>query len=253
MKQILTLSALAIGLCASPAMAQDEEDWTGPYIGVQGGYTGAKSDTSVVLGGAWASESQALRDFFGSSMGTKQSDGDVNFGAQLGYNVQTSGIVLGLEGEFSVLNGGETIARGPLAVPSIPALSYSYTNTVDPKHMFALKAKLGGAMGRTLFYVNGGWAWTKATLGTSVTSNGNYLKTGSLDTTMDGFIVGGGVEHRLSDNLSLRLTYDYTDQGDETYVTTYRAGSSFTAPAYTETVTQDLRLHLVRVGVNYRF
>ncbi len=253
MRSILTLSALAIGLCASPAMAQDEEDWTGPYIGVQGGYTGAKSDTSVVLGGAWSTETQALRDFFATNMGTRQSDNDFNFGAQLGYNVQTGGVVLGVEGEFSALNGGQTVARGPLAVTGIPALSYSYTNTVDPKHMFALKAKLGAAMGRTLFYVDGGWAWTKATLGTTVTSNGNYLKAASVDSTLDGFIVGGGVEHRISDNLSLRLTYHYADQGDETYVTGYRTGSAFTSPAYTETVTQDLRLHLVRVGMNYRF
>ena len=87
----------------------------------------------------------------------------------------------------------------------------------------------------------------------NVQSNGNYRKAALVDRTMDGFIVGGGIEHRLGNNVSARLTYQYADQGDETYTTAYQPGSSFTTPAYTETVTQDLRLHLVRVGVNYRF
>lgn len=253
MKTILKLSACALALAASPALAQDEGDWSGAYVGVQGGYTAAKSETAIALTGAWSSESQALRDFVTSNMGTKQSDGDVNFGAVLGYNIQTSGVVLGLEGEFSVLSGGETVSRGPLPTTPFPALSYTFTNTIDPKHMYALKAKIGAGSGRTLFYVDGGWAWTKATIGTGITSNGNYLKSGSVDRTFDGFIVGGGVEHKFSDNVSLRLSYHYSDQGDKSYSTSYLPGSAFVSPAYGETATQDLRLHLVRVGLNYHF
>lgn len=36
-------------------------------------------------------------------------------------------------------------------------------------------------------------------------------------------------------------------------MTTYEPGSSFTAPAYTETMNQSLSLHLLRVGVSYHF
>lgn len=253
MKSIVTITAVALGIIASPALAQDEEDWSGAYIGIQSGYTGTKSDTAVALSGQWSVETQALRDFFSNNMGARQSDGSPNTGVVLGYNVQTGGAVVGVEGEFTYLNGGETIQRGPLAVPSTPALSYSYMNIVEPKHQFALKAKAGVPLGRTLLYVDGGWAWTKARLGVNVQSNGNYRKAALVDRTMDGFIVGGGIEHRLGSNVSVRLSYQYADQGDETYTTAYQPGSSFTTPAYTETVTQDLRLHLVRVGVNYRF
>ena len=123
MKSIVTITAVALGITASPALAQDEEDWSGAYIGIQSGYTGTKSDTAVALSGQWSVESQALRDFFTNNVGTRQSDGSPNTGIVLGYNVQTGGAVLGVEGEFIYLNGGETIQRGPLAVPSIPALS----------------------------------------------------------------------------------------------------------------------------------
>jgi len=253
MKTLVKLSACAMVLAASPALAQDEGDWSGAYVGVQGGYTAAKSDTAIALSGAWTSESQALRDYVTSNMGTRQSDDDVNFGAVLGYNFQTGGAVLGLEGEFSVLSGGETTVRGPTPTTPFPTLSYTITNTIDPKHMFALKAKVGAASGSTLFYVDGGWAWTKATVGTGITSSGNYLKAGSANRTYSGFIVGGGVEHKFSSKVSVRLTYHYTDQGDETYSTAYLPGSAFTTPAYGETATQDLRLHLLRVGLNYHF
>ena len=65
--------------------------------------------------------------------------------------------------------------------------------------------------------------------------------------------MGGGLEHRFGSNVSLRVEYIYTDQGDVTYTTGYVTGSSFTSPAYTETFTQDLKMHLVRVGFNLHF
>lgn len=254
MKHFLACAAATLALTAAPALAQDAADWTGPYIGVQGGYTSAKSDTTVTLGGAWTSEPQTLRDFFPAAMGTRQSDGNANIGGVLGYNFGAGGAVLGVEGEFTVLNGGETVLRGPIAYPAMPTLTYSFMNIMEPKHMFALKAKAGVPLGRTLVYVDGGWAWTKAKLGVLVQSSGNYRKAGEVNKTLDGFIIGGGVEHRLADsNLSLRLTYHYADQGEETYNTAYLPGSAFTTPAYSETVRQDLKLHLVRVGVNYAF
>lgn len=253
MRSIFAIGASALALAASPALAQDEDDWTGGYIGVQGGYSSVKSDSTATLGGAWTSESAALRNEVTTNLGTKQSDGDLNFGAQIGYNFQTGGAVLGLEGEFLALNGGETISRGPIATTVFPGLSYTYRNTIDPKHMFALKAKLGASSGSTLFYAEGGWAWTKAAVGAGITSNGNYLKGGTVDRTFDGFIVGAGIEHRFGSNIGLRLSYHYADQGDKTYNTAYLPGSAFVTPPYSETINQNLRLHLVRVGINYHF
>lgn len=255
MRNYLTIAAVAAAAFASPALAQDAEgDWTGAYIGVSAGYTGAKSDSSVALSGSWASESTALQNEVVSRWAASQSLDDFNFGGQIGYNYQTSGAVLGVEADISALNGDDVVTRSQ-ASTAFPSLTYTYTNRVDPKYIFSAKAKLGVATGSTLFYVDGGWAWTKVDFGSDITSNGGYSKSGRLSTTTDGFIVGGGIEHKFSPNVSARLSYHYTDQGDETYVTAYNTGSTFAPPGanYTETFTQDLRMHLVRVGLNFHF
>jgi opacity protein-like surface antigen len=253
MKRCLTLTVLALGLTASPALAQDEEDWTGFYAGVHAGGNQTRSATNVALGGAWSTEAAALRDFFAGNMAERQRDDGFNLGAQIGYNFQTGSVVLGIEAETSFLPGSETVSSGALRYPASPTLSYTFTNTIDAKHLSSIKAKAGAAFGSTLVYAEGGFAAAKARFATTATSNGNYLKAGELNKTMEGYIVGGGIEQRFDEHLSARITYDYADLGTATYATTYRPGSSFTTPAYTETVRQDLRLHLLKVGLNYRF
>lgn len=252
-----TLSILLTGTmlaATSPAFAQDSEaDWTGAYVGVNIGYQNAKSDTTTVLTGAWAGESQATRDAVVNNFATSQSLDNVNFGGQIGYNYSSGGAVLGIEAEATAYSGDSVITRGPFSPTGLPALGYTFTNRIDPKWTMALKAKLGAASGNTLFYVEGGWALTRADYGADQTSNGGYSKSGRLTETTDGLIVGGGIEHKFSPNVSARLSYNYTDQGSVTYVNAYNAGSTFTSPVYTETMTQDLRLHLVRLGLNFHF
>lgn len=250
MRTATSLAAMAFCLIASPALADDEDmSWTGAYIGVSGGYTDAKSDQSVALGGAWSSESSALQTRVVTDYPTASHVQDFNYGAQIGYNVQAgSNLVVGVEADVSGLSGKDSQIRTSSGTPT-----YTIANTFDPKITYGLKAKLGFASGNTLFYATGGWGWTKADLSTDITSNGGYHKASALSHTFDGYQVGGGIEHRFSPNLGLRLEYVYTDQGDVTYTTGYVTGSTFTTPAYTETFTQDLRMHLVRVGVNFHF
>ncbi|PLK25843.1 outer membrane beta-barrel protein [Novosphingobium sp. TH158] len=247
-----SLLALAATVSATPAMAQDA-DWTGPYVGVSAGYTSAKSDSVVVLGGQWASESAALQTNVTENGAARQKLDNANFGAQLGYNYQMGTVVLGAEADFTALPGRNDVVRGPVGPAAFPTLTYTYTNRVDPKSSIALKAKLGVAAGNSLFYVDGGAAFTRSAYGWEVVSSGNYKKAGSLTKTSTGWTVGGGVEHKFTPNISARLSYNYVDAGDEAYATDYVAGSAFTSPVYSETITQDLRLHLVRVGLNFHF
>lgn len=252
MRKTAILAALTATCLAAPAYAEDA-DWTGAYIGVHVGYSGTKSDSSVALGGAWSSETTTLQNDVVSNWSAKQSLDDMNFGGQIGYNYDAGGAVIGLEADFSILNGEDIASRGPVAATSFPSLTYTYGNRLDPKSQFSVKAKLGAPMGNTLIYAHGGWAWTRAEVGAEILSNGNYSKEGRVTETFDGFTVGVGIEHKFSPGISARIEYAYTDQGDVSYDTSYRAGSSFTSPAYNETFTQDLRSHAVRMGVNFHF
>ncbi len=256
MRKLLASSAIAACAIATPAMAEDEADWSGAYVGATVGYTDAKSDQTVVVGGSWASESQALRDHVTAFYPSQSKVQDVNFGGQIGYNMAAGGgLVVGLEGDVSVLSGKETATRGPTPTTPFPALSYTVTNTFDPKVSYSLRAKAGFAAGNTLFYATGGWGWANADIAVDISSNGGYHKIVNRSETFNGFEIGGGIEHRFGSSVSLKLEYIYTDKGDVTFDADYAAGSAFAPPAlnYTETFTQDFRMHQVRLGVNFHF
>lgn len=255
MRKVLCAIATSICCIANPALADDETDWSGAYIGIHAGYTSLKSDSTPVLSGTWTSESAALQSEVVAGWSAKQSLENANFGAQLGYNYDAGGVVLGLEGDFTLVNGSDVFRRGPIATVVTPALSYTYGNTIDPKYSASVRAKIGVPLGQTLVYAHGGWALTRAEIGADILSNGGYSKAVLQNETFNGYIVGGGLEQKLGTNASVRLEYSYTDQGDKSYVTIYQPGSTFAPPAfnYTETFTQDLRMHLVKVGLNYHF
>ena len=233
---------------ATPALADDSDaSWTGAYAGINAGYTDAKSDQTVVLGGNWSTEAATLQTRVTTDYPTASHVKDFNYGGQIGFNVQAgSNLVVGIEADVSGLSGKDSQSRTSAGSPS-----YTIANTFDPKVTYGIKGKLGFAAGNTLFYATGGYGWTQADLATDITSSGGYHKASSFSHTFNGYEVGGGIEHRFAGKLGLRLEYVYTDQGDVTYATGFAAGNTF--PGYTETFTQDLRMHLVRVGFNYHF
>lgn len=253
MRKYLALAAIGSAIVASPAFAQDAEEWTGAYVGIHAGYTNLKSDSAVALSGQWSVEAAQTRTDVVNNWSTSQSLDDMNFGAQIGYNYNFGGAVLGVEADISVLNGEDVSSRGPIAVTGLPSLTYTYGNTVDPKHSISARAKLGLPMGQTLFYAHGGWQWVRAEVAAEIVSNGGYTKEGRVSEDFNGYVVGAGIEHKFSPSVSARLEYAYSDLGDVSYVTAYRTGSTFTNPVYTETVTQDMRMHTVKVGLNYHF
>lgn len=229
--------------------------WSGAYVGASFGYLFAKSDTAIdSLSGSWSSESQSLRDFINTSGNNKSSIKNVSFGGQFGYNFQAGGAVLGGEAEFNLLGGKSTVRRGPLTSP-FPSLSYTFTNRFDPKSLIAFKGRAGAASGDSLFFGEGGVALVRTEMGMDLLSNGGYSKTGEITKTRTGFILGGGIERKLSQNVSIRGSYNYVDAGNIVYTTAYNPGSTFAPPGanYIENVRQDLRLHLVRVGLNFHF
>ncbi len=250
MRKFVTLGALAIAVAATPALADDNDaSWTGAYVGVNAGYTDAKSDQKVVLGGNWSIESAALQTRVTTDYPTASHVKDINYGGQIGFNVQAgSSLVVGIEADVSGLSGKDSQIRTSAGAPT-----YTIANTFDPKVTYGVKGKLGFAAGNTLFYATGGYGWTQADLATDITSSGGYHKASAFSHTFNGYEVGGGIEHRFGGKLGLRLEYVYTDQGDVTYTTGYVTGSTFLTPAYSETFTQDLRMHLVRVSMNYHF
>lgn len=138
-------------------------------------------------------------------------------GAQLGYNHQlVSGMTLGVETDLT-FSGIDGAAAGGI-------FTADYIGT--------LRGRLGYAFDRVLIYGTAGLAYAGGELQVAGLSN---------DQTHYGYAIGFGIEGMITNNLSARLEYIYTDFGSRTYQTVGPARSvSFDASQ-------------LRVGVNYRF
>lgn len=209
-------------------------NWTGFYAGVDGGYGGDVTSAQLTL----------ASPIFWSSTQTQNHSGGFVAGGQIGYNYQfANNIVLGVESDMQ----WSDVKAWHQASTLSPA-GFTFT---DAKHELTwfgtTRVRAGYAMGRVLTYVTGGVAYGE--LGVRGDQNSGGLFTGSVSTTKAGWAAGVGAEYALTDNLSLKSEYLYTEF------------SGVRAPAYGlallpvvgEFSTSSFRTHLTRVGLNWRF
>lgn len=240
-------------LLSAPALAADD-NWTGWHVGAHAGHGSGSSDARVSLGGAWSAESAALRDHVTDTWSTDLDPSGSVFGLQFGYDHQFgNGFVLGAELDYSQLNLDDSRSTGMVAVPAIPSLAYDFGNRIELEDQVSLRARLGYASGRHLFFVTGGWSQADAEATATVTSNGGYLKAGHRSDTLDGSVWGAGYEFDFGNRWSLRAEYLATDLDELRFDTVYLPGSTYVSPAYTESFRQDVDFDTFRLALNYRF
>lgn len=128
-------------------------------------------------------------------------------GAQAGYNMQLGPGVIGVE-----LEADKTF-RGDAAL--------------DQQAQLSAKARAGLALGSTLIFATAGY-------GTAYLGTGGDVAEG----WHGGLLLGGGVEQKLTDQLSVRLTYEQLRLGDVKLA----AGGTI-----------DTTTHSVKTGVNFAF
>ena len=168
-------------------------------------------------------------------------------GFQLGYNYQFNWLVLGLQGGFDWAGINRHFS------------CFSFGNqtcSADNEWIATLSGRIGVVDGSTLWYVEGGPAWTRETVsniastaacvpiggGGAVCSAPGDLFLGSE--IRAGWNVGGGVEYRLSPNWSTYIQYNYMQFGEHP-ITLVDGG----AGVFPEAIKQNLQL--VTIGVNY--
>jgi outer membrane immunogenic protein len=151
--------------------------WTGPYIGIVGGY-------------GWGSA-----DWFGFS-GDADPDGGL-IGLTLGYNWQAPGSpwVFGLEGDIAWAN-----LHGSFTNATCPTGCEVRTDWIG-----TLRGRVGYAFDRIMPYLTGGLAVTDL----EATVNG----VGSASSTEVGWTIGAGVEAALAPNWTAKIEYLYVDLG----------------------------------------
>jgi outer membrane immunogenic protein len=159
----------------APPMAAPYYNWTGFYLGINGG-------------GGWGSSSWDSTGSFDTSGGL--------VGGTIGYNWQTGPWVLGLEGDIDWAN-----IKGTTNVPGCLGGGCQSENT----WLGTTRGRVGYAFDRFLPYVTGGVAFG----GVDATHPG---ATG-VSSTQVGWTAGAGFEFAVVNNVTAKVEYLHYDLG----------------------------------------
>ena len=227
----MTVPASAADLAAKPYVKAPPPviapiyDWTGFYIGANGGWGQSHNCVDfVTTAGTVAS-------------GCRDRSGGV-VGGQVGYRWQTNQFVFGLEAQGDWADLSNT--RVSLFNPTL-------STTVKTDGIGLFTGQLGWAWNASLFYVKGGAAVTSNRL--TIFDNTTGLGLVSASNTRWGGAVGVGWEYGFAPNWSAGIEYDHLFMG--------HANNSFSvtdrrlARVLNDRISQDV--DMVTVRFNYRF
>lgn len=225
MNYAIAFAAGITGLTALSNLAA-ARDWTQFYAGVSIGadaFTGALTATD--------NGNTVVR-------GSGPFGGDLGASLTIGADYQLNKFLV--LGAFAALDWSsvETSARiqqgGTIAK----------ARAMDVENMMTVGARVGVPVTpNTLAYVLGGYSWMNVNDFKASVTNGGQTVTGSISIKRsDGFTFGAGIEHRLSDSVSLRAEYRTTAFGEQTLFEAANAK-----------VVGDAQVHVARIGAAYRF
>jgi len=209
----------------APVMMAAMYDWSGFYIGANGGWGSSHK--------CWDAF-DAAGVFLGSEGCHDATGGTV--GGQIGYRWQTAGWVFGVEGQgnWADFKGSNT------------SLIFGDTNRSRIDAFGLLTGQVGYAWNNVLLYVKGGAAVTNDRHDILAIPTGILLAS-TGDQTRWGGTVGVGAEFGFAPNWSAGIEYDHLFMGTKTVNFTDPAGLLFS----TDRIKQDV--DLVTVRINYRF
>jgi outer membrane immunogenic protein len=221
----------------APPVVATVYDWTGFYFGGN-------------AGGKWGRFDDTVRTPTGAALGIT-SDSDASFvgGGQVGYMWQTGQFVFGVEGDIDgtrLRNNFTAVA--PVVAPFVAGDVFSLQNDWQA----SARGRLGWAADRVLLYVTGGAAWgnLKATGTTIASTVPGALPAGtlSLDRTLFGWTVGGGVDFGIAPNWSIGAEYRFTRFNNDN-----NGNALGTLGGTILTLDQRLDTHEVTARLNYHF
>jgi len=223
-------------LKAPPLMTSIPFNWTGCYLGAEGGAQWGRSGQVARSGPA---SGQAITNSYDLSGGMA--------GGTVGCNYQfINSVVIGLENDYSWTDkNGSAHDLKPFNTQTL--------NTTKEKWIDTLRGRIGYAFDRFLVYGTGGVAFA----GTDVTVATPGFATVTDSKSRTGWVAGVGGEWAAYTGplgaLTVKLEYLHADFGTSRYIAT---PVDFRVGCLTQTVvSRDVKLSddMVRVGVNWKF
>jgi len=216
---------------AAPMMVAAIYDWSGFYVGINGGWGSSRKNWDFVTPGGVFVANEGSHDATGGTVG-----------GQIGYRWQASQWVFGLEaqGNWADFHGRNTSRFNPV---------FGNDTRVDAFGLFT--GQVGVAFNNALLYVKGGAAVTSDRY-RSYGVVTNAVVSNNVDDTRWGGVVGVGLEYGFAPNWSFAVEYDHMFMQDRTYtfVNNGVAGAAGTLFG-TDRIRQDV--DLVTARINYKF
>ncbi|MFN3892300.1 MAG: outer membrane protein [Beijerinckiaceae bacterium] len=236
------------GAAPAPVMvAQLPYNWSGFYLGLNAGGAWGSGCTQYTLISALSWPSTCVGN----------DNTQFTGGAQAGYNFQAGSFVYGLEADVNGVgnSNGNTRAFGYLGN------NWRVAGVGDPGVFGTVRARLGFAADRALFYVTGGLAWASGGNDPAISYWDQRPATGAADVVWRrggasgiGWALGAGAEYAFTQNWTMRAEYLYVDLGSEDNAWSCTAGGNFNCTSFAGfTGRADVNFNVLRVGVNYKF
>jgi outer membrane immunogenic protein len=259
------LAAIGVAALSGPAVAADlpmkapaaapayyAPSWAGFYIGGNIGVTRQEARWDDFDQGALVSGSEGAGGcIFDCNSNVQNKTGFIG-GGQIGWNLQSGSLVYGVEADISGLDGKMSTDFSPLR----GNLNTSITQGID--WLATFRGRAGLAVDRTMVYITGGAAVGGVKNAVASVCAGDALAKGRCDSTDNiflgsddtrwGWTIGGGIEHMLTPNWTLRAEGLFVDLGQTGVIRTINTSSN-------ETFSGRFSNQVVigRLGVNYKF
>ncbi len=172
---ILAAAGLLLALVSAPAAGAESVSWSGPYLGVQGGYgwrnlkLGASDELVYQVSSLYVPQRGVVvvPGTIVSVPAASASKGGWSYGGQLGYDFQLDRMVLGLEGDLAF--GSQSVSlgysQGLLSTALTPPTSVTVSRSARASLAWSVRARAGYAVSDSLLlYATGGLAGAKLRL-----------------------------------------------------------------------------------------
>jgi outer membrane immunogenic protein len=275
LKGVAVVALMAVGTVAAqaadlptrkeapaPVFVPPPFTWTGFYVGVNaGGLWPSGSRSATIFDPHAATDGGFLNAAFPGGLGS-QSVGFLG-GGQAGYNWQTGAFVLGVETDFDGATNSKSFNNvgTPFLGAGVPALLSGDFLSVNGKASLSwlgtTRARVGFVAtpdNRLMIYATGGVAYGGGSSNFSVfdSTTGSFF-TGSPSSTRVGWVIGGGVEYAITNNITIKGEYLYADLGSSNFTTVGNAAAAVNFPGVFASAKFDYNASIFRAGVNYKF
>ena len=269
-------AAALFGTLSAARPAQADGMWSGFYVGANAGYAWGHADNNLTISDGLGINCHFCAGGAGNDAGLVQAAGSPGSdpkgftgGIQLGYNWQAQNWVYGLEADFNAFSQKQTVGNS-VDLPANTAGSNCFSGVLIPcvgnistsiktDWLVTVRPRVGYAWNQTLLYATGGLALTRLSFSQSYSDNVNFIAfppggsvSLSSSATKVGWVVGGGIEHKLAYNWSLKAEYLYVRFDGVSANGTLTDGFPGDFANFTNNL-DHLASNIVRFGLNYKF